>query len=129
MLKSSRTTRLSTRICGDDSVDITITVSATATDGKLISAHGDPTLKTGEPQNVQATPTTMRKGESTSAMDDNLRLQLKAVDAEAFDADVNNDEEIPASPVVRSSVLPELWCQHAGYELWKYYQSVHGIPL
>ena len=71
----------------------------------------------------------MRKGESTSAVDDNLRLQLKAVDAEAFDADVNNDEEIPASPVVRSSVLPELWCQHAGYEPWKFTRVFMGFPF
>ena len=66
----------------NDSEDIMITVPATTTDGKLVSAHCDPTLKTGEPQlhkqptgepqnaqatgepqNAQATPTTrsMRK--------------------------------------------------------------------
>ena len=87
----------------NDSEDIMITVlPATATDRKLVSSHGAPTLKTGEPhlhkqptgepqnaqatgepQNTQATgeppntlatPTTrsMRKGESTPMMADNL---------------------------------------------------------
>jgi hypothetical protein len=74
---------------------------------------------TGEPKNAQATPTTStRNGESTSAMDDNFRLQLKVVDADAFDADVNDNEEIPASYVVRSSVLLALWCQYAGPAGW-----------
>jgi hypothetical protein len=125
------------------------------TDRKLVSAHSDPTLKTGEPQlhnqptgepqnaqatgepqntqatgeppNTLATSTTrsMRKGESTPTMANNLRFQVKAVE----DADVNDNEDIPASYVTLSSVLPELWCQHAGYEPWKFTRVFMGFPF